>query len=103
MQAPMQAPVRVAPLQAPALTQYLPMVTRTLQQMADPPLELMCSITTALRLYPETSTAPGLNPYHVALTDVTYSSAATQGHVARAVEGEASPRLQQAMVYDAVS
>lgn len=99
----MQVPVRVAPLQAPALTQFLPMAAQSLHQMADPPLELMCSITSALRLYPQTSTAPGLNPYHIALTDVTYSSAALQGHVARAAEGESSPQLQQAMVYDTIS
>lgn len=103
MHVPMRGPVMVSAMQPAAAAQYLPAAWVALRGMADPPLELMCSITTALRLYPETATSPGLNPYHVALTDVTVSSAALQGHIARALAGDASPQLQQAMVSDIMS
>jgi hypothetical protein len=103
MQVPARGPVPVSALEPVAVNRYLPAAVEMLQQTADPALELMCSITSALRLYPQTSTAPGLNPYHVALTDVTVSSSAIQGHVARIAEGERSPQLQQTMVYDTMS
>jgi hypothetical protein len=103
MQAPMPRPVTVSALQPAAVTRHLPAAVQTLRSTCDPALEMMCSVTSAFRLYPQTSTAPGLNPYHVALTDVTVSSAALQGHVARIAEGEASPQLQQAIVYDTMS
>jgi hypothetical protein len=103
MQALMQGPVTVSAMRPDAAAQYLPAAVQTMRGVANPPLELMCSITSALRLYPETQTVPGLNPFHLALTDVTVSSTALQGHIARIAKGETDPQLQQALVYDSMS